>query len=370
VAGSTFLYVAGTVVSVGTFYLYSSTQTAPAYTVNLFGSNSTLATTTSSTGVNFNNLDIRTNGSSGSQTINITGNICVVGNLSTTPAAVTKGPFLTSGGTIYLNGNFTHVAGMRATSSTVLVLQGTSVTYSEVGAVTSNQAWGIAWQVQINTTGSVTISSIIGFRNDGSLTYTAGAVTFATGASILAGISAAFYGLGSGGITIPAMEHFTSSTGVSAATLLYFYDTVPCRILTFSLTGGTSNFTFTHKGTIGWDCDSLSCILQPGSNGSVLRLLPSIEYKVRTSLIMLSWSAAPSTGLSITSDPGPASTIFTLLPGASQDMFYVNAGTTGGGSVNSSNGQTIWTRGGSISALTQNWRNWDFPRTRQLTSIS
>lgn len=369
VAGSTFLYVAGTVVSVGTFYLYSSTQTAPAYTVNLFGSNSTSATTTSSTGVNFNNLDIRTNGSSGSQTINIVGNICVVGNLSTTPVAVTKGPFLTSGGTIYLNGNFTHVAGMRSASSTVLVLQGTSVTYSEVNAVTTLSAWGISWQVQINTTGSVTISSIIGFRNDGSLTHTAGAVTFASGASILAGISAAFYGLGSGGVTIPAMEHYTSSTGISAGTLLYFYDTVPCRILTFSLTGATSNFTFTHKGTIGWDCDNLSCILQPGSNGSSLRLLPSIEYKIRTSLTMLSWAAVVANSLNVASDPSTASTIFTLLPGASQDMFYVNAGSAGG-SVNSSNGQTIWTRGGSISALTQNWRNWDFPKTRHSTSVS
>jgi hypothetical protein len=369
VAGSTFSYVAGTVVSVGTFYLYTGIQTAATYTVNLFGSNSTSATTTSSTGVNFNDLDIRTNGVSGSQTINITGNICVVGNLSTTPA-FTKGPFLTSGGTIYLNGNFTHVAGMRATSSTVLVLQGTSVTYSEVNAVTTVSAWGISWQVQINTTGSVTISSIIGFRNNGSLTYTAGAVTFASGASILAGISAAFYGLGSGGVTIPAMEHPTNSTGISAGTILYFYDTVPCRILTFSLTGATSNFTFTHKGTIGWDCDSLTCILQPGSTGSVLRLLPLVEYKIRTSLIMRSWSTVIGNAMTVGTDPtSVGSTIFTLLPGASQDMFVINGGVASG-PVNSSNGQTIYTRSGLINVATLNWRNWDFPRTRQSTSIS
>lgn len=368
-AGSTFLYVAGTVVSVGTFYLYTGIQTAAAYTVNLSGSNSTSATTTSSTGVNFNNLDIRTNGVSGGQTINIIGNICVVGNLTTTPVTVTKGPFFTSGGTIYLNGNFTHNAGMRVASSTVLVLQGTSVTYFESNAITTVSAWGISWQVQINTTGSVTISSIIGFRDAGSLTYTAGTVTFSPGASILAGQSAAFYGLGSGGITIPAMEHNTNAAGTLFGTLLYFYDTVPCRIVTFSLTGASLNNAFTHKGTIGWDCDSLSCFLASNSTGSSLRLLPSIEYKVRTSLIMLSWAAVAGNGLSISSDPNTASTIFTLLFGASQDMFYINAG-SGGGDVNSSNGQTIWTRGGAITVGTRNWRNWDFPRTRQLTSIS
>jgi hypothetical protein len=258
---------------------------------------------------------------------------------------------------------------MRVTSTTVLVLQGISVTYLEVGAVVANIPWGIAWQVQINTTGSVTISSIIGFRDGGSLTYTAGTVIFNVGTGILAGRSAAFYGLGSAGITIPSLEHQTEGVGTNFTTILYFYDTVPCRILTFSFTGATGNNAFTHKGTIGWDCDNLSCFLSPTSTGSALRLLPSIEYKIRTSLIMLSWSAASSNGLSISSDPSTASTIFTLLPGASQDMFYINAG-SGGGDVNSSNGQTIWTRGGTISVGTLNWKNWDFPKTRHSTSVS
>jgi hypothetical protein len=258
---------------------------------------------------------------------------------------------------------------MRQVSSTVLVLQGTSVTYLEVNATTAVIAWGISWQVQINTTGSVTISSIIGIKTGGSLTYTAGVLTFAPGTGILASESAEFYGLASAGITIPALEHNTGSPGATFGTLLYFYDTVPFRILTFTLTGATINFAFSHKGTIGWDCDSLSCSLQPASTGSNLRLLPSIEYKVRTSLIMLSWSATAGNGLSISADPLTASTIFTLLPGASQDMFYISAG-TGGLDVDSSNGQTIWTRGGFISTNTKNWKLWDYPRTRHSTFIS
>jgi hypothetical protein len=369
VAGSTFSYVAGTVVCTGTFYLYTTLQTSATYTVNLNGSSSTSATTTNPTGVNFNNLEIRTAGVSGAQTINIVGSICVVGNLTTQPVSITKAPFLTSGGTIYLNGNFTHIAGMRAQSSTVLVLQGTSVTYFEGNANTTVIAWGISWQVQINTIGSVNISTVIGIRTGGSLTYTAGTVTFDPGTGILAGESPSFYGLASAGITIPTLEHYSQGSGLDFGTRLSFFDTVPFRILTFTLTNATSNLTFTHKGTIGWDCDSLSCFLAPNSTGSALRLLPLIEYKIRTSLTMLSWAAVAANGLSVASDPTTASTIFTLLPGASQDMFYISAG-TGGLDVDSSNGQTIWTRGGFISTFTQNWKLWDYPRTRHSTFVS
>jgi hypothetical protein len=369
VAGSTFSYVAGTVVCTGTFILYENIQTFAAYTVNLFGSNSTSATATSSTGVNFNNLEIRTAGFSGAQTMNITGNICVVGNLSTTATALTKGPLLTSGGTIYLNGNFVHNAGMRVASNTVLVLQGSAATYSESGVVVANLAWGIAWQVQINTTGSLTFLTSVGFRDSGSLTYTAGTVTFNVGTGILSGLSAAFYGLGSAGITIPSLEHNTNSTGTAFGTLIYFYDTVPTRIQTFTLTGASGNNSFTHKGTRGWDCDSLTCILQSGSTGSALRLLPLIEYKVRASLTMISWAAVTTNSLTMLSDPTTTNTIFTLLPGASQDLFYINGGFSSA-SVDSSNGQTIYTRGGSIAPTTLNWKNWDFPKTRHSTFVS
>ncbi|MFY7886169.1 MAG: hypothetical protein ACOVOV_15120, partial [Dolichospermum sp.] len=370
VAGTNFTYVSGTVIHTGTFHLLGN-QGGNGYSINLNGSSSTSATTTSSTGVNFNNLSFTTFSVGASPgACAITGNVCVVGTLSTNPLSATKAPVLTSGGTIYANGNFVHNGGMRNTSSTIVVLQGTSVTYSESNASTAFTSWGTAWQIQINTTGSVTISTIIGFRDAGSLTYTAGSVTFNPGSSILAGQSAAFYGFGSGGITIPAIEHFTGSPGVAFGTLLYFYDTVPVRVLTFNLTGATVNFTFTHKGTIGWDCDSLTCILQSGSTGSALRLLPSIEYKIRTSLIMSSWATVVGNAMSVGTDPtSVASTIFTLLPGASQDMFVINGGVTGG-PVNSSNGQTIYTRSGQIVAGTLNWRNWDYPRTRHSTFVS
>jgi hypothetical protein len=76
-------------------------------------------------------------------------------------------------------------------------------------------------------------------------------------------------------------------------------------------------------------------------------------------------------GLAVATDPAfTGSTIFTLLPGAYQDMYYISAGSGGGTDVNSSNGQTIYTRGGSISTFTQNWKLWDYPRTRHSTFVS
>ena len=52
-SGFTFSYVSGTVTCVGTF-TFSTVQSGPSFNVNLSGSNSPTATTTSSSGVNFN----------------------------------------------------------------------------------------------------------------------------------------------------------------------------------------------------------------------------------------------------------------------------------------------------------------------------
>jgi hypothetical protein len=49
---------------------------------------------------------------------------------------------------------------------------------------------------------------------------------------------------------------------------------------------------------------------------------------------------------------------FVLTPGASQDVYYVGAT-----SLDSSAGQTIWTRKGTITT-TLNWNLWTYPKTR------
>jgi hypothetical protein len=361
VTGSTFSYVAGTVVCTGTFYLHFTVLGTATYTLNLFGSTSPSATTTSTSGINFNNLNFRTAGTSGSQTCSISGNICVVGTLSSNATAVTRAPFLTTGGTIYLNGDMTHDATMRVASNTVLVLQGTG-TWTESAITISTGNWGLTWQVQVNTTGTRTIGSLVGIRFDGSITYTAGTLIFSPGSGLYMNASS-LYGFASAGIIIPTVKNVTSSAGT--ASTIYLYDTVPYQILDIEFVGGNGNFAWGVSGTVGFICDSLSCVLNSLITSTVIRLESGIEYIVRTNLSLLAWQ--PTNNFTLGAFSG--TTIFTLLPGASQDLYYVNGG-GGGTSVNSSNGQTIYTRSGFIASTTTNWKNWDYPKTRHSILIS
>jgi hypothetical protein len=359
VTGSTFSYVAGTVVCTGTFYLHFTVLGGITYTLNLFGSSSPSATTTNTSGVNFNNLNFRTAGTSGSQTCTISGNICVVGTLSSNVTLVTRAPFLTTGGTIYLNGDMLHDSSMRAASSTVLVLQGTG-TWIESAITTGN--WGLSWQIQINTTGTRTFGSIVGLRDNGSITYTAGTVIFSPGSGLYMNASD-LYGFGSAGIIIPTIKAQTTVAGTASA--IYLFDTVPFQILDIEFIGGNGNFAWGVAGTIGFICDSFSCSLNSAVTSTAIRLVSGIEYIVRSNLSLLAWQ--PANNFSLGGFSGTP--IFTLLPGASQDLYYVNGG-AGGTSVNSSNGQTIYTRSGFIASTTTNWKNWDYPKTRHSTFIS
>ena len=365
VAGTNFTYVSGTVIHSGTFHLLGN-QGGNGYSVNLNGDPSTSATSTSSTGVNFANLSF-TSFSSGASpgACAITGNICVVGNLSISAISAVKGMVLTSGGTIYVGGNLTISGAMRVPSTTVVRLQGT-------GTWTEN-AWtgsffGISWQVQINTTGTISVGSTVGLNESGSLTYTAGTFTWGAGYNLWMTNGAALYGLGSYGVIIDNLIHPTNGplSGVLTGAHVYFYDTVPIKFGSISLINTIGNNSWQHLGTIGWTCNSLSCFLNAGSGNPRLSLVVGAEYTVNTSLIMLAWSSANNFGVG----PNSFGTVkFTLAYGAYQDLYYLNGGNNVSLIVDSSDGQTIWTRGGSLLG-TINWKNWDYPRTRHSTFVS
>lgn len=364
VAGTNFTYVQGTVIHSGTFHLLGN-QGGNGYSVNLNGSSSPSATTTSSTGVNFQNLSFTTFSVGGSPgACAITGNLCAVGNLLVTALSATKGMVLTTGGTIYVGGNLTVVGAMRVASSTVVVLQGTG-TWTE-NTISLSLGFGVSWQVQINTTGTINVGSNIGLTDGGSITYTAGTFTWGAGNTLYMTGQAALYGLGSYGIVIDNLIHHTTAASGSAGSIIYFYDTIPVRFGTISLTGTNANFAWMQLGTRGWTCDSFSCYLNSTTGNTNCRLTPSVEYKINTSLIMLAWTSGNNFGLA--PFPGGA-TKWTLAYGAYQDMYYVNGGAVGA-TIDSSDGQTIWTRGGSIASGTLNWKAWDYPRTRHSTFIS
>lgn len=365
VAGTNFTYVSGTVIHSGTFHLLGN-QGGNGYSVNLNGDPSTSATSTSSTGVNFANLSF-TSFSLGASpgACAITGNICVVGNLSISAISAVKGMALTSGGTIYVGGNLTINGAMRVASTTVVRLQGT-------GTWTEN-AWtgiffGISWQVQINTTGTISVGSNVALTDGGSVTYTAGTFTWGAGNTLYMTGASALYGLGSYGIIIDNLIHVSNAAAGNAGAVIYFYDTVPVKFGSISLTGSVANNAWQQLGTIGWICNSLSCFLNASTGNTGLRLTPGAEYTVNTSLIMLAWSPANNFGIGPNGSSGTSK--LTLAYGAYQDLYYVNGGNGVSLSIDSSDGQTIWTRSGTISSGTLNWKNWDYPKTRHSTFVS
>jgi hypothetical protein len=81
---------------------------------------------------------------------------------------------------------------------------------------------------------------------------------------------------------------------------------------------------------------------------------------------MLAWTSANNFGVAPNSF---GTSKFTLAYGAYQDLYYLNSGANVSLIVDSSDGQTIWTRGGSLIGSI-NWKNWDYPRTRHSTFVS
>lgn len=364
VAGTTFTYVTGTVIHNGTFHLLGN-QGGNGYGINLNGDPSVSATTTSSTGVNFNNLSFTTFSTGGSPgACAITGNVCVVGNLGILGLVAAKGQALSTGGTIYVKGNLTINGGMRLQSSTVVVLQGTG-SWTENGIT---GFWGVSWQVQINTTGTITMGATVGLSFFGSITYTAGTLSFVPGSQLYITAGAQLYGLGSGGIIVPNLIHVTGAALGNLGSRVYFFDSVNPQFINFSLTGAGSNNAWDHSqtSTIGWTCDNLSCSLNSSVTNTSFVLQNSKTYIVRSSLSLLAWNNANDFTMG---PPSNGFAIFTLLPGASQDLYYMDGGNSSR-AIDSSGGQTIYTRGGTISPNTINWKPWDFPKTRHSTSIS
>ena len=198
------------------------------------------------------------------------------------------------------------------------------------------------------------------------VTYTAGTFTWGAGNTLYMTSASALYGLGSYGIIIDNLIHVSNAAAGNAGAVIYFYDTVPVKFGSISLTGSVANNAWQQLGTIGWICNSLSCFLNASTGNTALRLTPGAEYTVNTSLIMLAWSPANNFGVA----PNSFGTVkFTLAYGAYQDLYYLNGGNNVSLIVDSSDGQTIWTRGGSLLG-TINWKNWDYPRTRHSTFIS
>lgn len=360
VAGSNFTYVAGTVTCLGTFYLLFAASGAT-YTVNLSGDPSISATATSSIGVNFNNLTLSTSALAAPQTMDITGTICVVNELVATGTLTpNKRTVTTRGGTIYCNGSFINNAAFNlSTTLTTFIFQG-SGTLTEANTLTSGN-WGITGNVIINTAGTYTLGSAFGINKGSTITYTAG--SFILTGQILRLNNTTIVGFGSGGITIPTLYYNTTTASATGAAIT-ITDTVPLSITDLVFEGFSGNFQHAFLGNIGFIVTNFNYQQTAGTTTAGFALANSLTYTVTNSFIFRALSAENSGNIMSTINSGVPRTNFILLFGVSQDVYGMGAR-----QIDSSAGQTIWTRKGVLTATT-NWNLWTYPKTRFSTFIS
>jgi hypothetical protein len=342
-------------------------QTANPYIVNINGSSSLSATTTSTSGVNFNRLIFRTTATGAPQGTTIIGNICVLDDLQIVATASAAGPISTNGGTIYAHKSLIVSGSIRNTSTTIVKLVGTgtwSDAYAQAG-IPSPITFGISWQLDIDTLGTITLASNVAVWFGGKIKYTQG--TFVTtGRTIIIGNGSTIENFGSTGPVIFNLTHFSNGNATLSNSLLNFVGTSPTRITNLNFTGFSTTNSHRHQGNIGWTCDNFN--YQPGVTSTTfglrLQAVTGVEYTITTSLIMRHFRipalVTPSAlGLNFTKNTGNTipRVIFTLLPGASQDLYAVDAV-----DIDSSRGQTVWNRRG-LNTNTINWDLWDYPKT-------
>lgn len=355
--GSNFTYTAGTVITSGTFH-FMYAPAAATYTVNVNGSSSTSATTTNTSGINFNNLSLRTNVLSNIQSCTLSTPICVVNDFSITSYNVTKGIASLLSNNAYLNKNIT-INGYSTTGTTTFRLQGTG-SWSENNTLTAGvTGFGVSNPIVI--TGNYTLTSFVGAIS-GSITYTSGSLVTTGFGFRLAGTS--LNGFGSGGIVIDTLWHTSNGSQTSTSSWITINDTQPVSITTMNFNGFTATNSHTYQGTAGWTCTNFNYQQSSAVSTANIALIATsgLVYTVTNSFICRAYTSTNSVMAKYNGVAARAN--FTLKFGASQDVFGIGAQ-----NIDSSPEQTVWTRKGSLFN-TLNWNLWDFPKTRFSTFIS
>jgi hypothetical protein len=127
----------------------------------------------------------------------------------------------------------------------------------------------------------------------------------------------------------------------------------------------TLNGSATFAGTAGWDCANL---VSTAAGTFTVTLQQAVTYRTRLQAFITGGTSTART--TMTSSSGTVRAIWTLDQGASQSMIYVN-----GTRIDSSQGQTVWTFGGTISttpvgAETLNWNVGSPPGTLAYTFLN
>ncbi len=339
---------------------------------------STLATN----GMSFNNVRMGI-GSIGTQTITLSNNMTVSGDLTTQG----NGATIINGNQINLAGSFiNNQAGVSASGTTIINMNGTG-SISTIGTPTN-------WTnpITINSSGTITWSGTNAYN--GNLTYTAG--TIVSTSSVLnrtsgtMTINASGFNLGTlnllgfnkfigtSGFTIASLNCTTAGThtvwgpgneyiitdnfisGQINASNRITYTSSDNRVFTGFISGSLLTVTAVAYGTIAIGDEIFATGL---TQGFTITSLGTGTGGLGT----YNLSGSPGTLLSRTIVSTPNSGVYpkiTLVNGASQSIYYSNAL-----DIDSLNGQTIWTFGSNLLRAF-NWSLGSKPRTFTYTWVS
>ena len=296
-------YVAGTVICNGTLTLTAAS------TLNLNGDSSPSATTTSSTGVNLNNL-----------TTTVVGTHTVTGNIRICGTHTAGGGGFNYGANIYNSGNYT-VNSNTGAQLYNYIMDGT-------GTLTSNGA--IRHNLTFNTTGTITFTSLIFNGVAGqTLTYIPNSGTVNAGLLLLGQVSNFATTLNTNSLVFSTVQFQTNSI------TLTLNSTLNCHTINFLV-------STTFAGTGGVNADNFNCNVA----GSIITLKNGVTYTVNSSLDLTGTAASP---IQLKSSTASSYAFFNLVSGASCDVKFVTAT-----DIDSSGGRLITDVKGTL-LRTINW---------------
>ena len=344
-------YVSGTVIhpTGATFYIQAANG-ANFCTFDLNGSTSPGASSTSTGGVNFQNVQLRIASQTGTSTLSTP--IRVLGNFSTGGNAgqnVKSFQTVLNGSQLIMDGNLTH-AGGRVFGTTLFLLGGTG-TWTEPGG---NFGMGIGNPITINTPGTITIQGnvyIAGSFN-WAFTYTAGNVN-ASGATIgiiAAGTAETLQGCSNfyiGNLWVAGTNNLNYSVRI--------IDTQNLSVGTVGITGLNSTNSARFTGNAGFTASYFDLQIPSSAlGGKVIDLVssgfgptPSVSYHVKSGIVMKGFVTTANVIypaiLRCSNLPIAGRAFFSVADGATMDLYASQASR-----INASLGQTLRFRPGSI----------------------
>lgn len=311
------------------------------YTTGSYSSTGTLNIGTGTTTFNnvssilFNSLTFT---ASAGQIITLNSNMFVSGALT-----AGAGTGTINGSTMYVGGNIaTNTVGFLGTST--IEMSGSSnasITTTGVGIIQNNLTINKSGGATVTFPTAGTITWGLAGRN---LTYTAGTINVSTSTiNVPANVAVTMSGMSFYNLTLPGADIYTINSAISIS-----------NNLTLAITGST---TFTGSG--GWTCANLLCST-PNRTITLANSSSGASYRTTSTASLLGTNAQR---IIMASDNATTQSIWTLDNGANQSLVYVN-----GTRVNSSQGATIWSFGGTLTGTT-NWGTGSAPATTTYTYV-